>query len=539
MLGQGDLVAGYEVEAVIAQGGMGVVYRAHQIGLGRSVALKVIAGDRADDPTFRARFVREARLAASLDHPNVIPVFAAGEADGELFIAMRLVDGSDLESLIGRSGPLPAGLACRIVAQAAAGLAAAHRAGLVHRDVKPANILLSGPLDDPHVYVSDFGVAKSTGPAAPAAPLTDAAEWVGTPGYAAPEQVRGGEVDARADVYALGCVLLAALTRRSAQPRPPLPGAIEAVIDRATAAAPSARFQSARELADALLAAAPARAPGVAGSEGSDGSQGPDGSNASDWPDGSDGSDAPNASDGSDGSPPTVDAGATRQTVGADAVAATLPAATRRLGRAAPAARGRSTASVRGQGVRRPSRPAIGFVVGFVVIVAGVLAVALTRPGSHGTARHGGRAPARTVAVVPPTPAAAGGGDTVFCGASSCTQAGQTVLVPIEGGSCTRNGASGTWTRLDAGAPEPMLICLPASDAPRADVAVAVPTLTGGRLDHVETALDRLGIPYKTSGGGLFGIVFADDWTVCATRPPAGAELPAQTEVTVFVEHSC
>jgi serine/threonine-protein kinase len=537
MLGQGDLVAGYEVEAVIARGGMGVVYRAHQIGLGRSVALKVIAGDRADDPTFRARFVREARLAASLDHPNVIPVFAAGEADGELFIAMRLVDGSDLESLIGRSGPLPAGLACRIVAQAAAGLDAAHRAGLVHRDVKPANILLSGPPADPHVYVSDFGVAKSTGPAAPAGPLTDAAEWVGTPGYAAPEQIRGGEVDARADVYALGCVLLAALTRRSAQPRQPLPGAIEAVIDRATAAAPSARFQSARELADALLTAAPARVPGDAGSQGSEGSDALDGSEGSGALDGSDGSDgSERAADAAEGTESGVEGAPTTTR---PRPVATLPAATRRLGRAAPAARGRSTASVSGRGVRRTSRPAIGFVVGFAVIVAAVLAVALTRPGSHGPTRHGGRTPARTVAVVPPTPAAAGGGDTVFCGASSCTQAGGTVLVPIEGGSCTRDGATGTWTRLDAGAPEPMLICLPASDAPRLDVAVAVPTLTGGRLDHVETALDRLGIPYRTSGGGLFGIVFADDWTVCATRPPAGAELPAQTEVTVFVEHSC
>jgi len=258
MLGQGDRIAGYEVEAVIAQGGMGVVYRAHQVGLGRSVALKVIASDRAGDQTFRARFVREARLAASLDHPNVIPVFEAGDDGGELFIAMRLVDGSDLERLIGRSGPLDVRLACRIVAQAAAGLDAAHRRGLVHRDVKPANILLAGAPEDPHVYVSDFGVAQS---AEPAARLTEASEWVGTPGYAAPEQVRGGEVDARADIYALGCVLLAALTRRAPQPRPRLPPAIEAIIDRATAAAPSARFQSARELGDALHQLAARNAP--------------------------------------------------------------------------------------------------------------------------------------------------------------------------------------------------------------------------------------------------------------------------------------
>jgi hypothetical protein len=113
------------------------------------------------------------------------------------------------------------------------------------------------------------------------------------------------------------------------------------------------------------------------------------------------------------------------------------------------------------------------------------------------------------------------------------------VLVPIEGGSCIRDGVDGTWTRLDSGAPEPMLICLPAANLPRVGVAVAVPTLTGGRLDHAETALDRLGIPYRTSGGGLFGIISSSNWTVCATSPSAGAELAPETELTVFVEHSC
>jgi predicted Ser/Thr protein kinase len=481
MLGQGDRVAGYEVEAVIARGGMGVVYRAHQVGLGRSVALKVIAGERAEDPLFRARFVREARLAASLDHPNVIPIFEAGEdEDGELFIAMRLVDGSDLQRLIVRSGPLEAGFAARIVGQAAAGLDAAHRRGLVHRDVKPANILLSGPAENPHVYVSDFGVAKS---AAGGGELTDTSEWIGTPGYAAPEQVRGGAVDARADVFALGCVLLAALGRAAPEPepRPALPAALEAVIARATAVSPGARFQSTGELADALLAAV-----------------------------------APDAA------PVSVTATTRPRLV------ATQPRAVAKLpppGVAAPAA------------ARRPWA-GVGFGVGFLVIVAGVVAIAL--------ARHPGAAPARTLTVpprpaltTPPTPAAAGAGDTVFCGASSCRQSGATVLVPIEGGSCARDGASGRWTRLDSGAPEPMLICLPAANLPRVSVAIAVPTLTGGRLDLAEQALDRLGIPYRTSGGGLFGIISTSDWTVCATSPPAAAELPPAAEVTVFVEHSC
>jgi tRNA A-37 threonylcarbamoyl transferase component Bud32 len=489
-LGQGDRIAGYEVEAVIAQGGMGIVYRAHQVGLGRSVALKVIAGDRADDATFRARFVREARLAASLDHPNVIPVFEAGEDAGELFIAMRLVDGSDLDRLIDQSGPLDAALACRIVAQAAAGLHAAHQAGLVHRDVKPANILLSGPADDPHVYVSDFGVAKSTDPAGR---LTAVSEWIGTPGYAAPEQVRGGEVDARADVYALGCVLLAALTRRAPQPRPPLPPAIDAVIVVATAAAPSARFQSARELADALRLAL-----GQVG-------------------------------------PPVGDRAQTTQ----PRVAATLSAATRP--RALPAAPqapgGERQGPVPGTAPRARRWPAVAFVGGFVAIVAGVAAV-VGLTGHDTPARTSSRPPART-APAPTTPAASGAGDTVFCTASSCTQAGQPVLVPIEGGSCVRDGAPGTWTRLDAGAPEPMLICLPSTSRPRAAVPVAVPTLTGGRLDHAEAALDQLGIPYKTSGGGLFGIISSSNWTVCATSPPAGGQLTPETQITVFVEHSC
>jgi hypothetical protein len=173
------------------------------------------------------------------------------------------------------------------------------------------------------------------------------------------------------------------------------------------------------------------------------------------------------------------------------------------------------------------------------VIVGVFVEIAVTRHGdSKAPPRAASRPPARTVAV-PATPSAAGNGDTVFCSAAACTQAGRTVLVPIEGGSCIRDGAPATWTRLDAGAPEPMVICLPRLNLPRTSVAIAVPTLTGGRLDHVETALDRLGIPYKTSGGGLFGIISSSDWTVCATSPTADGRLPPEAEITVFVEHSC
>jgi predicted Ser/Thr protein kinase len=534
MLGQGDRIAGYEVEGVIARGGMGVVYRARHAGLGRSVALKVIASELAEDPTFRARFVREARLAASLDHPNVIPIFEAGEDDGELFIAMRLVDGCDLERLIDRSGPLDVALACRIVGQAAAGLEAAHRRGLVHRDVKPANILLAGPAQDPHVYVSDFGVAKAS---APGGGLTHSSEWVGTPGYAAPEQVRGGEVDARADVYALGCVLLAALTRRrvgdSQQPAE-LPAAVGAVIERATAASPAARFQSAGELADALsVAGSPAgereagRGERTTGPEGE--TTGPGGE-----------TDGPGEGTGGPGGGAGIAGGVANG--GGTAVGATLPAATRPapVRRVGVSGLGRPTrwGAAAGGGDRRRGWPAVAFVVGFTAIIGGVVAVALTRETGHRSATTVGRTPTPRVAGVS-IPAAAGGGDTVFCGPAACRQAGRPVLVPIEGGSCVRDAAAGRWTRLDGGAAEPMLICLPATNLPRVVGAVSVPTVTGGRLDHVETALDRLGMPYRTSGGGLFGIVSAGNWTVCATRPAPGADLPASAEVTVFVEHSC
>jgi serine/threonine protein kinase len=164
----GDLLGGCRVEGVIARGGMGVVYRAVQLDLQRPVALKVIAGDRADEPEFRERFERESRMAAAIDHPNVVPVYAAGEERGALYIVMRFVPGSDLHALIKRAGPVPAQRAAAIVAQVAAALDAAHAAGLVHRDVKPANVLLAR--DGDHAYLSDFGLMRALGPDVP---LTD------------------------------------------------------------------------------------------------------------------------------------------------------------------------------------------------------------------------------------------------------------------------------------------------------------------------------------------------------------------------------
>ena len=201
-------VAGYRIESLVGRGGMGVVYRAFQLGLERVVALKVIAPELLDDEDIRARFLAEARAAASVDHPNVIPVHEAGEADGVAYIAMRFVAGSDLRSLVRRGGALDPAEAAGYVAQAGAALDAIHRAGFVHRDVKPANLLVDS---GGHVYLTDFGLAKQVLTRSSA---TRTGHWVGTLDYVAPEQIRGGRIDARADVYALGGVLHFALTGR-------------------------------------------------------------------------------------------------------------------------------------------------------------------------------------------------------------------------------------------------------------------------------------------------------------------------------------
>ena len=200
----------HRIEAVAGRGGMGVVYRAIELALERTVALKLITPALAGDPQFRERFVRESRAAASIEHPNVIPIFSAGEEQDVLYIAMRFVDGEDLRALLRRDGPLEPRRAARIVAQVAAALDAAHERGLVHRDVKPANVLLT---DADHAYLTDFGLTKRVGEGAtPGHARTGG--WVGTLGYIAPEQIRGERVDARTDVYALGCLLHAMATGR-------------------------------------------------------------------------------------------------------------------------------------------------------------------------------------------------------------------------------------------------------------------------------------------------------------------------------------
>jgi len=270
-LAPGAVFAGHRIEEMAGRGGMGVVYRATHVALGRTVALKVIAPDLIEDESTRQRFLRESKLAASIDHPNVIPVYYAGEEDGIAFLAMRFVRGEDLRSLVRGGGPLEPGRAARLVAQAAAALDAAHASGLVHRDVKPANILLTA---SDHVYLSDFGLSKHT---LSVDGETHSGHWVGTLDYVAPEQIRGERVDARADVYALGCVLYFALTGRppfereddqaklwahlsAPPPRPTdivhgLPAEFDDVVARALAKLPGERFPSAGDLGRAALAA--------------------------------------------------------------------------------------------------------------------------------------------------------------------------------------------------------------------------------------------------------------------------------------------
>src|SRR5262245_36917146 len=200
----GSTFAGYRIDAEIGRGGMGVVYRAHDLGLDRPVALKLISPYLATDEAFRTRFLKESRLAASLDHPHVLPVFAAGEEGGQLYIAMRYVEGDDLKTLVAREGELDPAQALRICGQVAEALDAAHRRGLVHRDVKPGNVLLD---DSGEAYLADFGLTKQVGSAS-----TETGRIVGTLDYIAPEQIRGEDVDARTDEYALACVLYECLS---------------------------------------------------------------------------------------------------------------------------------------------------------------------------------------------------------------------------------------------------------------------------------------------------------------------------------------
>jgi DNA-binding NarL/FixJ family response regulator len=271
----GSTFAGHRIDGVAGRGAMGVVLRATDLTLDRRVALKLIAPTFARDPVFRARFERECRLAAAIDHPNVVEIFHAGEHDGQLYVTMRYVEGTDLKALLARERWLDPPRAVGIVAQVAAALDEAHRHGLVHRDVKPANVLIAQRPGGERAFLTDFGVTKQRTADDPA--LTGTGIAIGSVDYMAPEQAQVAPVDARTDVYALGCVLFHALTgsvpfirgtdldrmwAHVHEPPPPpssietrLPRALDDVIARALAKAPADRYPSAGALAREARAA--------------------------------------------------------------------------------------------------------------------------------------------------------------------------------------------------------------------------------------------------------------------------------------------
>jgi serine/threonine protein kinase len=273
-LSSGTTFAGYLIEGVAGRGGMGVVYRARESRPARTVALKVISPELAADAEFRARFERESDIAATIEHSNVVPVHRVGEEDGLLFLVMRFVEGTDLAAMIAGGRRLEPRRAVHIVAQVCAALDAAHGRGLVHRDVKPANVLIAREGDD-HVYLTDFGIAKRSDTTTAGPTVTG--HFLGTLDYVSPEQIESGNVDARTDIYAVGCILYQALAGRvpfrgdspaatiwahlsseapsllSIDPR--LPAGMDAVVRRALAKDPNDRFPTAGDLARAAGAA--------------------------------------------------------------------------------------------------------------------------------------------------------------------------------------------------------------------------------------------------------------------------------------------
>ncbi len=273
----GDEFAGYRVRSVLGRGGMSVVYQAENLRLSSVIALKVLAPELASDDVFRARFLEESRIAASLNHPNVIPIYDMGSQDDLLYIAMRYVSGTDMRQMIKKRGRILPATALFLVGQAARALDAAHRKGLVHRDVKPGNLLIERGSDDAdpdHVYLADFGITKH---AMSRSGLTSTGQFLGTIDYVAPEQIRGTSVLGLADQYSLGCVLYECLTGRvpfekdldaaiiwahveetPTMPtilRPELPPQIDQVFGRVLAKRPDERYGSCREFVEAARVA--------------------------------------------------------------------------------------------------------------------------------------------------------------------------------------------------------------------------------------------------------------------------------------------
>jgi serine/threonine-protein kinase len=271
----GTELGGYRIESLIGRGGMGAVYLAEQVALGRKVAVKVLPPELADSADFRHRFERESRVAASLDHPNVVPIYESGEIDGVLFIAMRLVGGTDLATLLAREGPMSPERGASLVRQVGSALDAAHAKGLVHRDVKPGNILVVSATDeDDHVYLSDFGLTRLT---SSDSALTRSGTFMGTVAYAAPEQFQGQPADAGSDLYSLGCVAFECVTGqrpfpqeqeaavmfahlqeeppRASERRPGIPSELDPVLAKAMAKRPEDRYPTGKALGSAMRAA--------------------------------------------------------------------------------------------------------------------------------------------------------------------------------------------------------------------------------------------------------------------------------------------
>ncbi|WP_106982944.1 MULTISPECIES: serine/threonine-protein kinase [unclassified Streptomyces] len=290
---RGTQIAGYLVESEIGRGGMAVVYEARDLRLDRRVALKLLAPELARNDTFRQRFAHESKVAATIEHPHIVPVFEAGEADGLLYIAMRLVEGPDLRVMLDRTGPLPLETAARIAGQVASALDAAHAHDLVHRDVKPGNILIAAGTDrdhPEHAYLTDFGLTKKT---LSLTGFTTDGQFVGTVTYVAPEQISGKPVDGRCDVYSLGCVVYETLAgeppfqrdddiallwahQYDAPPslssrRPDLPEAVDEVLAKALAKSPDDRWNSCLEFTGALRRAGEGVRPPTTGAGGTEG----------------------------------------------------------------------------------------------------------------------------------------------------------------------------------------------------------------------------------------------------------------------------
>jgi pSer/pThr/pTyr-binding forkhead associated (FHA) protein/tRNA A-37 threonylcarbamoyl transferase component Bud32 len=268
----GSIIAGCRIEDVISHGDMAIVYRAEELALQRAVALKLIHPERSGEERFRERFRRESKVAAAIDHPNVIPIFDAGDEDGVLYLTMRLVEGTDMRTLIAAQGRIEPRRAARIIRQVGAALDAVHAHGMLHRDVKPSNVLIAR---QDHVYLSDFGLAKR---AEAVGGLTRQGSIIARAEYVAPEQILGEQADARSDIYALGCLLFETLTGEApfagwrdgpqalahlnaplpspSELCPEVPGEFDDVVGRAMAKDPNERFASAGDLGQAALAAA-------------------------------------------------------------------------------------------------------------------------------------------------------------------------------------------------------------------------------------------------------------------------------------------